>query len=121
MDRNKQFEICAAAAHNVNRAWCKAHGNDSQTDWTNAPQWQRDSAMIGVAGVLSGNTPRQLYECWLERKRLDGWKYGPAKNVDAKEHPCFVAYDDLPPEQKEKDHLFVSTVLDMAAIVGLEG
>lgn len=113
---DKQIEICAAAAHMVNKAWCEAHGDHSQPDWGDAPDWQKSSARNGVNGVLAGNTPEQSHESWLAEKAATGWKYGPVKNPDAKEHPCFVPYSELPPEQQAKDHLFVATVRTMAAL-----
>ena len=35
------------------------------------------------------------------REEADGWKYGPVKDPEKKEHPCFVPYDDLPPSRAE--------------------
>lgn len=104
------IEAAARAAHEVNRAYCLALGDTSQPAWDDAPEWQRISAIKGVDGVLAGNTPEQSHECWLEEKRATGWKYGPVKDPEKKEHPCFVPYSDLPPEQQAKDHLFVTTV-----------
>lgn len=100
----------AAAAHEVNRAWCIAHGDHSQPGWADAPAWQRESAIEGVFGVMRGNTPEQSHESWLEHKRSDGWVYGPVKDVERKQHPCMVPYAELPPEQQAKDHNFVATV-----------
>jgi hypothetical protein len=37
------------------------------------------------------------------------------KNVEKKEHPCFVAYSQLSPEQRAKDLIFVSVVRAIAA------
>jgi hypothetical protein len=61
-------------------------------------------------GVWAGNTPRQSHEGWLAEKVATGWKYGPVKNPEAKEHPCMVAYEELPTSQRVKDHIFVSVV-----------
>ncbi len=98
----------ARVAHEVNRAYCQALGDNSQPTWEDAPQWQRDSAINGVrfhvANPAAG--PDHSHNAWLEEKRAAGWKYGPTKNPEAKEHPCFVAYEDLPTEQKAKDYLF---------------
>lgn len=104
------IETAARASHEANRAWCLSHGDMSQPSWDDAPEWQRSSALLGVRGVASGNTPEQSHEGWLEQKRADGWKWGPVKDPSAKEHPCFVPYADLPPEQKAKDHIFVGVV-----------
>lgn len=110
----KIVEACARAAHEANRVYCIAIGDVSQVTWEEAPQWQRDSATSGVRGALSGNTPEQSHESWLEDKRASGWKYGPVKDPDKKEHPCFVPYADLSYEQRAKDHLFVAVVSAMA-------
>lgn len=120
MNRDQKIETCAEAAHEANRVWCKAQGDTSQAPWSGAPDWQRKSALIGVAGVLQGNTPRQSHESWLATKATDGWKYGPVKDPDKKEHPCFVPYDELPPEQKAKDTIFVATVQAFARALDLQ-
>lgn len=113
-------EILAVAAHMANRAYCIALGDHSQPTWESAPEWQRTSAINGVRGVLVGYTPCESHESWLEEKRATGWKYGPVKDPDKKEHPCIVPYDQLPPEQQAKDYIFVSTVRSVAAVLGLE-
>jgi hypothetical protein len=106
----RHISAAARAAHEANRAYCLAMGDESQPAWENAPEWQRTSAMNGVLGAMIGNTPRQSHESWLEEKRATGWKYGPVKDPEKKEHPCFVPYDELPPSQKAKDGIFVSVV-----------
>lgn len=104
-------EACAAAAHMANRAHCRAIGDMSQLPWMDAPEWQKESARKGVVGVVvDGNGPRESHASWLQEKADTGWKYGPVKDPDKKEHPCFVPYDELPPEQRAKDDVFVSTV-----------
>ena len=107
-------EACARAAHEVNRAYCLALGDTSQPSWEDAPDWQKSSARNGVKGALAGNTPEQSHESWLAEKAATGWKYGPVKDPERKEHPCFVPYDQLPVAQQGKDHLFTSTVREMA-------
>lgn len=110
---------CAAAAHQVNKAWCEAYGDFSQPIWGDAPEWQKDSAIAGVKGVLAGNTPEQSHQGWMQHKAAEGWVYGAAKDPQAKTHPCMVPYSDLPPERKAKDHHFVQTVRTIASILGL--
>jgi RyR domain len=117
---NQRIEACARAAHEVNRAYCIALGDYSQPAWDNAPEWQQTSARNGVAGVLNGNTPEQSHESWLAEKAATGWRYGPVKNPEAKEHPCFVPYSELPAEQRVKDTIYVATVTAMARALNLE-
>lgn len=92
------------------RAWCIANGDTSQPPWEAAPDWARSSVVNGVYGVAKGNTPRESHESWLSEKAATGWEWGPTKDPEKKEHPCFVPYDELPPEQKAKDGIFVAVV-----------
>ena len=115
---NEQIETVAMATHEANRAWCILHGDNSQPHWDEAPEWQRSSAINGVHGVLAGNGPEQSHESWLAEKAASGWTYGPVKDPDKKEHPCFVPYSELPPEQKAKDHVFVGVARAFIAALG---
>lgn len=113
------IEAAARAAHEVNRTYCKAIGDDSQVNWEDAPEWQRRSAVVGARGVLvDGNGPEDSHASWLKEKELDGWKYGPVKDATKKEHPCFVPYEELPDAQKMKDTIFVTVVSTVGAALG---
>lgn len=105
-------EQIARVTHEANRAYCLSLGDTSQPPWDGAPDWQKDSARQGVAAVLNGtaNTPEEQHQEWMGYKLASGWKYGPVKDADKKEHPCMVPYSDLPEDQKRKDHLFRAVV-----------
>ena len=102
----------AKKCHEINRAYCAALGDTSQLPWDQAPEWQRQSAINGVQFHVEHQDagPDASHNSWLEEKRRDGWKFGPVKDADKKEHPCFVPYDQLPSEQKAKDYLFKGVV-----------
>lgn len=104
----------ARICHEVNKAFCHSIGDDSQPTWDEAPQWQKDSAMSGVLGIISGEiqTPSDSHKSWLKQKEDDGWIYGAIKNPDAKPptHPCMVPYGELPATQQTKDYLFFAVV-----------
>lgn len=112
------LEDIARICHEVNRAYCTALGDNSQLPWEQAPQWQKDSAMSGVFFVLDHpDAPASSnHIAWLEDKRRNGWKYGPKKDPEKKEHPCFVPYDDLPVDQRAKDHIFRAIVLNVTRL-----
>lgn len=104
-------EVIARVAHEVNAAYCRSHNDHSQTDWDHAPQWQKDSAINGVKFHLEGeHDPEESHVNWMAQKKAEGWKYGDVKDADKKEHPCMVPYNELPQEQRVKDHLFLAVV-----------
>ena len=102
------IEMIARICHEANRAYCAALGDHSQKAWDQAPEWQRKSAILGVEFIHDHPMakPSASHESWLAEKEADGWCYGAVKDSDAKTHPCFVPYDDLPVEQKAKDYIF---------------
>lgn len=105
------FALIAAAAHEVNRQYCAALGDTSQPAWEDAPDWQKNSAALGVQLHLSGEYgPEASHENWMRQKLAEGWTYGPVKDADKKEHPCLVSFHLLPVEQKAKDFLFRGVV-----------
>lgn len=104
-------ELIAKICHEVNRVYCNSIGDNSQQSWEDAPQWQKDSYINGVEFRLTNDaTPEETHINWLKQKEEEGWKYGPVKDVDKKEHPCFKPYAELPEDQKTKDHLFKAVV-----------
>lgn len=102
----------ARVAHELNKAYCESIGDNSQPDWDNAPEWQKSSAVNGVEFHINNPdaSPSSSHESWMKQKTEEGWKYGPVKDADKKEHPCYVPYEELPTEQKSKDYIFKQTI-----------
>jgi hypothetical protein len=113
------LEHAAAAAHEVNRLYCFALGDFSQEHWDEAPNWQRESAIVGVRAVITGAGPEALHESWMRQKLADGWVHGEVKDPDAKTHPCLLPYADLPAAQRVKDTLFHYVVTAYLRAVGV--
>lgn len=115
-------EVVAEIVYEANRVYCNSIGDTSQVVWAEAPDWQKDSAIQGVKFRL--DNPRadaaKMHKNWLDTKMAEGWRYGPVKNPETKEHPCMMAYDFLPEEQKYKDTLFKSIVSALAVKVDVE-
>ena len=107
----------AQICHEANKGLCEAFGDMSQVPWAQAPDWQKESAIKGVEFNLANPDapPSASHDCWLEEKRRTGWRYGKVKDPEAKTHPCFVPYEDLPAEQRAKDHIFRAIVAACAA------
>jgi hypothetical protein len=115
-----EIEQIAKICHEVNRAYCSATGDNSQPSWDEAPSWQKESAVNGVMFHMSNpdSQPHHSHESWMKEKIETGWKYGPVKDTEKKEHPCMVPYDELPIEQRVKDYLFISVVRACKSEVG---
>lgn len=105
-------EDIARVCHEANRALCISMGDNSQVQWDEAPEWQRESAIKGVAFRVANqtSTPKDQHESWVAQKIANGWIYGPVKDAQAKTHPCIAPYDQLPIAQQLKDKMFVSIV-----------
>lgn len=105
----------AKVCHEANRAYCQALGDDSQLPWDDAPQWQRTSVINGVNFHIDNPDakPSDSHNSWLAEKVADGWTYGPVKDPELKQHPCFVPYDQLPADQRAKDFIFMAIVRAM--------
>lgn len=114
------MECIAAAAHMANRAYCIGIGDTSQPTWAEAPDWQKDSAINGVKACIDGgpeHSPEASHKAWLAQKQAEGWKVGPVKDPEKKEHPCMVPYAELPEAQRVKDDVFLATVRTLSALM----
>lgn len=106
------IEQIAHVCHEANAALCRTVGDNSQKSWDKAEEWQRQSAINGVKFALGNlDAPAAAqHDAWMSDKEKAGWKFGPIKDPDKKEHPCMVPYIDLPLDQRLKDHLFKAVV-----------
>lgn len=112
MDFTKIFDdegitSIAMICHQANKTYCESIGDNTQSNWKDAPDWQKESAIRGVKLHLSGDHGAEAsHESWIKEKIDTGWKYGPVKDFEKKEHPCLLPFSELPIEQQMKDHLF---------------
>jgi hypothetical protein len=109
---NDKVQQIAKVCHQANKAWCEANGDNTQKDWDNAEQWQRDSAIKGVEFTIANpDAPDSAqHDAWMKDKIEAGWTYGEVKDAQAKTHPCLVPFELLPEFQQKKDKLFRAIV-----------
>ncbi len=105
-------EKIARLCHEANKSYCESIGDTSQVSWEFAPEWQKESARKGVEYHIKNpdSTASDSHNSWLKEKEETGWKYGPVKDENKKEHPCFVPYEKLPEKEKTKDYIFCNIV-----------
>ena len=115
MNKNDIARTC----HEANRAYCAAIGDHSQPEWSVAPVWQIESALVGVDFQISTPDagPEASHNSWLSQKVADGWVYGDVKDAAAKTHPCMVPFDQLPREQQAKDYIFRAVVHALSPVL----
>ena len=115
-------ERIAELAHELNRSYCKQLGDQSQVPWYETSAEFRESTRSGVHAILAGKVqkPQDSHESWMVERVANGWKHGEVKDVEKKEHPCLVAFEDLPRNQQIKDRLFLAVVLALSEEV-IEG
>ena len=55
--------------------------------------------LLGLVEQLAEHT----HDAWARQRLADGWRYGPHRNDQKKEHPGLVPYQDLPESEKDYD------------------
>jgi hypothetical protein len=111
-DEELKTNRIAHVCHEAIRTFCAEIGDDSLVAWDEAPEWQKLSTISGVQYHLANPNAADAatHDKWLLDKEKDGWRYGPVKDAEKKEHPCIVPFDQLPPDEQAKDRLFRAVV-----------
>lgn len=73
-----------------------------------------DDDMNKLVEYLAKNT----HESWAKQRISDGWKYGPNRNDDKKEHPCLIPYEELSEEEKEYDRITSTETIKLIIKLG---
>jgi hypothetical protein len=63
---------------------------------------------------------RNTHEVWARHRIQQGWRYGPARSDERKEHPCLVSYDDLPDSETDIDRHTVTAMLKAILALGFQ-
>ena len=59
------------------------------------------------------------HDRWWREREIDGWRYAPEKDVERKESPYLVPWEELPEDVRELDRNAVRTIPDVLARAGL--
>ena len=46
---------------------------------------------------------KNVHEVWAQKRIAQGWVYGKKRDDAKKHHPCLIAYENLPEEEKVYD------------------
>jgi len=96
-------EELKARIHHI--AWI-AYQIAVEQDYNEQPNKDQLDSLIDAQRRFNENpniTAEQNHNNWMQFKASQGWKYGPVKDFDKKEHPDMVPFDQLPVVEKRKD------------------
>jgi len=61
-----------------------------------------------------------VHDVWVQQRIDEGWRYGPERNDERKEHPCLVPYAELPENEKEYDRKTALGTLKVIELLGFK-
>lgn len=108
----------AQIVHEIQRSFCISIGDNSLPTWGEAGDMQ-ENTITGVIFLLKDRDAGAGFShtAWMDNKIAYGWKLGPVKNLDTKEHPALIPFDELPQHEQTKDYLFVQTVRSLQKFI----
>ncbi len=70
--------------------------------------------------LLIEEMAKNVHEVWAASRISQGWTYGIERNDDLKQHPCLVAYENLPEIEKDYDRNTAISTLKLIKKLGFE-
>lgn len=74
-----------------------------EPDYTPQPVDTSSVVLPPEIDELTEKLAENAHDHWAINRFKDGWKYGDLRNDETKQHPCLVAYNDLPESEKKYD------------------
>lgn len=106
-----ETELCARAAHELNRSFCALQGDTSHKPWDDTAEELKQTARLSVTNIVEFDfNAEKTHESWVNDKLARGWARGDKKDDAAKIHPCLVPWAQLPFDMQAKDKLWVAVV-----------
>lgn len=63
---------------------------------------------------------KNVHEVWAQTRMNQGWVYGKERNDALKQHPCLVAYEELPESEREYDRNTALETLKLICKLGFK-
>jgi hypothetical protein len=90
----------------------------AKSNYTPAPLDPAAVSLDADLQALVEQLARQAHEAWARTRLADGWRFGPQRDDERKEHPCLIAYDDLPESEKHVDRRTAEQILKSIVALG---
>ena len=75
----------------------------SKTNYIPQPIETSDIQLPEELNPLLEAMAKNVHEIWAKERLAQGWTYGEKRDDAQKHHPCLIAYEDLPEEEKVYD------------------
>ena len=92
----------------------------SQTpmDYQPRPEDLSDIQLSPKLKELTEILARNTHENWSRMRMAEGWRYGPGRDDEKKEHPGLVPYEALPESEKDYDRATAMNALKLILKLG---
>ena len=77
-----------------------------------------DVALTPEIQALTERLAENAHEHWSRQRLADGWRYGPRRDDDTKQHPGLIPYAELSETEKEYDRLTAMETLKAIIALG---
>lgn len=91
-----------------------APGGDTPAPYMPAPRDTSGVRLTGEMSALTEELAKNTHEVWAAQRIVEGWRYGPCRDEERREHPGLVPYEDLPDSEKDYDR---STALETLRLI----
>lgn len=94
--------------------------NTMKNEYKPKPMDTKDVELGEELEELIEKMAENVHEVWAESRMNEGWTYGEQRNDSKKQHPCLVAYDQLPESEKEYDRNTAVQTLKLICKLGFK-
>ena len=70
--------------------------------------------------MLVERMAKNVHEVWAQNRIKQGWRWGVERSDSLKTHPCLVAYEELPEEEREYDRCTALETLKLITKLGFK-
>lgn len=89
-------------------------------NYTPQPVDTSDVILPEEMDALVEKMAENVHDIWAQSRMKQGWTYGAERNDALKQHPCLVAYNDLPETEKAYDRDTAVETLKLISKLGFK-